>query len=59
MNLYCITCLMFTKNDNATLKCEIDGKINLIKEQETSRILSSLRLKTPLNKIPLVGPILS
>ena len=30
MNLYCITCLMFTKNDNTTLKCEIDGKINQI-----------------------------
>ena len=27
-----------------------------IKEQEASGLLSSLEIKTPLNKIPLVGP---
>ena len=29
-----------------------------MKEQETKRILSSLDLKTPLNKISLIGDIL-
>ena len=30
---------------------------SVIKEQEASRLSSSLRIKTPLSKIPLVGPI--
>ena len=30
----------------------------LIKEKKTSELLSSLGIKTPLSKIPLVGPIL-
>ena len=29
MNLYCIKCLMFTKNINMKIKRKIDGKINL------------------------------
>ena len=29
-----------------------------IKEQEASGLLRSLGIKTPLNKIPLLGPIL-
>ena len=29
MNLYCITCLMFTKNRDSKIKREIDGKIKL------------------------------
>ena len=29
MNLYCIKCLMFTKNNNIKVKREIDGKIYL------------------------------
>ena len=32
---------------------------NFIKEQEASRLLSSLGLKTPLSKIPALGDILS
>ena len=28
------------------------------KQQEPSRLSNSLRIKTPLSKIPLVGPIL-
>ena len=33
-------------------------KLKFIKEQEASRLLSSLVMKTPLSEIPLVGPIL-
>ena len=41
-------------------KCAICGskKSRFIKKQGASRILSSLGLKTPLNKFPLLGEIL-
>ena len=31
-------------------------KLKFIKEQEASGLLSSLEIKTPLNKIPLLSP---
>ena len=34
------------------------NKSKFIKQQEASGLLSSLRIKTPLSKIPLVGPLL-
>ena len=39
-------------------KCVAHGseKSKFIKEQESSRYLSSFRIKTPLSKIPLLGP---
>ena len=33
-------------------------KIKIFKKQEASQLLSCLGIKTPLSKIPLVGPIL-
>ena len=33
-------------------------KSKFIKEQETSRIISSLGIKIPLNKFPFIGPLL-
>ena len=41
-------------------KCAIcdSKKSNLIKKQEASGYLSSLAIKTPLSKIPLVGRLL-
>ena len=41
-------------------KCVVcdSKKSKFIKEQEASGFLSSLGLKTPLNKIPLLGPLL-
>ena len=41
-------------------KCAVCGsKISrVIKEQEANRLLSSLGLRTPLSKIPLLGDIL-
>ena len=51
-----------TKNGRIMLlsKCAVsDGKKSkFIKEQETSGLLSSLGIKTPLSKIPLLGPLL-
>ena len=51
-----------TKNGRIMLlsKCEVcDSKTSkFIKEQEASGLLSSLGIKTPLNKIPLLGPLL-
>ena len=41
-------------------KCSVCGitKSRFVKEQEAKELLSSLDLKTPLNKIPLLGDIL-
>ena len=41
-------------------KCQVwdSKKLNFIKEQEASELLSSLGIKTPLNKIPLLDPLL-
>ena len=70
---YCLKCKKNTENINSRVsktnngnivllsKCAICGskKSRFIKKQEASRILSSLGLKTPLNKIPLLGDVLS
>ena len=51
-----------TKNDKTMIssKCTIRGskKSRFIKKQEASGILSNLGLKTPVNKISLLGDIL-
>ena len=51
-----------TKNGRIKLvsKCAVcDGKKSkFIKEQEASELLSSLGIKTPLSKIPLLGTLL-
>ena len=41
-------------------KCKVrdSKKLKFIKKQETSALLSSLRIKTPLRKIPLIGLLL-
>ena len=41
-------------------KCEVCDrkKVKFIKEQEASGFLSSLGINTPLNKNPLLGPLL-
>ena len=42
------------------LKCAVcdSKKSKFIKQQEASGLLSSLGIRTPLGKIPLVGPFL-
>ena len=51
-----------TKNGKMMLlsKCSVCGskKLIFIKQQEASGLLSSLRIKTYLSEIPLVGPLL-
>ena len=41
-------------------KCVVcdSKKLKFIKQQEASGFLSSLEIKTPLNKIPFLGPLL-
>ena len=72
MESYCLKCKKHTKNidpqvsstSNAKLmilsKCVICGSIKsrFIKKQDAKRILSSLGIKTPLSKIPLLGDVL-
>ena len=69
---YCLKCkrniesinpkVLKTTNGKAIIlsKCAICGseKSKFIKEQEAKRLLSNLDLRTPLNKIPVLGGIL-
>ena len=51
-----------TKNGKIKIlsKCAVydSKKSKFIKEQEVSGLLSSLGIKTPINKIPLLSPLL-
>ena len=69
---YCLKCRKYTESKNPKFvrgqngrimllsKCEAydSKKSKFIKEQEAVWILSSLGIKTPLIKIPLVDPLL-
>ena len=69
---YCLKCKKNTESINPKVskttnvkamilsKCAICGskKSKFIKEQEANRLLSNLGLRTPLNKIPVLGDIL-
>ena len=70
---YCLKCRINTESKNAKVvrtktgrimllsKCEVcdSKKLKFIKEREASGLLlSSLRIKTPLNKIPLLDPLI-
>ena len=71
MLLYCLKCRKNTVSKNLKgakkksrkpmllSKCAVlDSKISrFVKEQEAFRLLSSLRIKTLLRRIPLVGPL--
>ena len=68
----CLKCKKKTENKSPRIKKTKNGRIMLssncavggskksrfIKEQETSGLLSTLGIKTPLSQIPIVGPIL-
>ena len=72
MLCYCLKCKKNTENINPEVsktsngrtmilsKCALCGskKSKCIKKQEASEILSSLGLKTPLRKIPLLSDVL-
>ena len=69
---YCLKCekdtesvdskMLKTKNGKTMLSSKsvvcVSKKSRFIKKQEAKRLLSRLGLKTPLNKIPLLGDIL-
>ena len=69
---YCLKCRKNTESKNPKVVKTKNGRIMLlskcavcdskkskfIKQQEASGLLSSLGIKTPLSKIPLVGPLL-
>ena len=72
MITYCVKCRKKTENLNSKVfetnngrlimlskcvKCGIK-KSRFVKEQEAKGLLSSLGIKTPLNKVPLSGNIL-
>ena len=72
LSYYCLKCRKKTESKNPKAAKTKNGRIMLlskctvsdskkskfIKEQEASGLLSSLGIKTPLSKIPLVGPLL-
>ena len=72
MESYCLKCRKYTKNINPQAsitsngktmmisKCKIcnSRKCKFIKKQEAKGLLSKLGIKTPSNKIPLLGNIL-
>ena len=57
MLLYCLKCRKNTKSIMLLSKCAMrdSKKSKFIKEKKASGILSSLGIKTPFSKIPLVG----
>ena len=69
---YCLKCRKNTESENPEVVRNKNGRIILlskcvvcnskkskfIKDQEASGLLSSLGIKTPSNKIPLLGPLL-
>ena len=72
MESYCVKCRKYRKNVNPQVsstsngkmmilsKCAICGseKSKFIKKQEAKGLLSKLRIKTPLSKVPILGDIL-
>ena len=72
MESYCLKCKKYTKNINPQVSSTSSGKLMLlsncaicgsrkskfIKKQEASGLLSKLGIKTPLNKIPIIGGVL-
>ena len=72
LSYYCLKCRKNTESKNPKVaktkkgritllsKCAMGDskKLKFIKEQEASELLSRFRIKIPLSKISLVGPIL-
>ena len=72
MESYCLKWKKYTKNINPQVSSTSNGKMMIlskcatcgsrkskfIKKQEAKGILSSLGIKTPLSKIPLLGDVL-
>ena len=70
MESYCLKCWKYTENINPQVSNTSSGKVMIskcaicnskkskfIKKQEAKGLLSKLGIKTPLNKIPILGDI--
>ena len=63
---YCLKCRKNTESKNPKVARKKNGRIMLLskcavcdsKQQQASGLLSSLGIKAPLSKTPLVGPLL-
>ena len=72
MKSYCLKCRKDTENKDPKISCTSIGKAMIlskcticgskksrfIKNQEAKGLLSNLGIKTPLNKVPILGDIL-
>ena len=72
MESYCLKCRKYTENINPQVSGTSNGKIMIlskctiynckkskfINQQEAKGLLSTLGIKTPLSKIPILGDIL-
>ena len=72
METYCLKCRKYTKNIKSQISSTNNGrtmmiskcvvcnskKCKFIKKQKAKGLLSKLGIKTPLNKIPILGDIL-
>ena len=72
MESYCLKCRKYTKNINPQVLSSSNDKLMIlskyaicnskkskfINQQEAKGLLSKLRIKTPLSKIPILGDIL-
>ena len=72
MESYCLKCKKYTKNINPQVSSTSNGKLMMlstwaifggkkskfIKKQDAKGILSSVGIKTPLSKIPVLGDVL-
>ena len=71
MESYCLKCRKYTKNINPQVSSTSNGKIMISKcsicgskkskfsnKQEAKGLLSKVGIKTPFNKLPILGDIL-
>ena len=71
MESYCLKCKKYTKNINPQVSSTSNGKLMILSKcaicgsrkskfikKQAKGILSSLGIKTPLNKIPILGDVL-
>ena len=72
MESYCLKCKKYTKNINPRVSSTSNGKVMILSkcaicnskkskfiiQQEVKGLLSKLGIKTPFNKLPILGDIL-
>ena len=62
MDSYCLKCRKYAENIDPQVSSTSNGRTmtlsKIIKNQEAKGLLTKLGIKTPLNKIPVLGDIL-